>query len=43
MRKLATIQQITQVRPIPGADKIEVADVLGWSNVVSHGTWKERK
>lgn len=34
MRKLASIQKILNVRPIDGADKIEVVDVLGWSVVV---------
>lgn len=29
MRKLASIQKISNVRPIEGADKIEVVDVLG--------------
>lgn len=37
MRKLASIQRITGLRPIPGADLIEVADVLGWSVVVKKG------
>lgn len=37
MRKLATIQRITGLRPIEGADLIEVADVLGWSVVVKKG------
>lgn len=34
MRKLATIQRISAIRPIDGADRIVVADVLGWSVVV---------
>lgn len=34
MRKLASIQKVLNVRPIPGADVIEVVDVLGWSVVV---------
>jgi len=37
MRKLASIQRITGLRPIPGADLIEAADVLGWSVVVKKG------
>jgi RNA ligase (TIGR02306 family) len=37
MRKLASIQKITNIRPIPGADMIETADVLGWSVVVTKG------
>lgn len=36
-RKLASIQKIMNLRPIPGADLIEVADVLGWSVVVKKG------
>lgn len=34
MRKLATVQKVLNVRPIEGADVIEVVDVLGWSVVV---------
>lgn len=34
MRKLASIQRIDALRPIPDADAIEVADVLGWHVVV---------
>lgn len=34
MRKLASVQRITKLSPIEGADKIEVADVLGWHVVV---------
>lgn len=30
MRKLASIQEVKDVRPIENADKIEVIDVLGW-------------
>jgi len=33
-RKLAHIEVITELRPIAGADKIEVAQVLGWECVV---------
>lgn len=40
MRKLATVQQITALDPIPGADKIEVATVLGWQVVVKKGEFK---
>lgn len=40
MRKLATIQRVHNVRPIPGADRIEVVDVLGWSVVVNKGEFK---
>lgn len=37
MRKLASIQRITDIQPIPGADAIEVASVLGWKVVVKKG------
>src|SRR5512137_1228115 len=34
-RKLASIQEITNLNPIDGADKIMVADVLGWKVVIA--------
>lgn len=34
MRELAYIQKIKSLSPIPGADKIEKAEVLGWELVV---------
>ena len=34
MRKLATIQKITNLQPIDGADQIEVAQIEGWHVVV---------
>lgn len=37
MRKLATIQRILNISPIPDADAIEVAQVLGWKVVVKKG------
>jgi len=40
MRSLATIQQITNIRKIEGADKIEVAEVLGWEIVVRKDEFK---
>lgn len=40
MRKLATIQKISALVPIPGADNIERADVLGWSVVVKKGDFQ---
>lgn len=39
-RKLATIQRIEEIRPIEGADAIEVARVLGWDVVVKKGEFK---
>lgn len=40
MRKLASIQRITAINPIEGADAIEVASVLGWKVVVKKGEFK---
>lgn len=40
MRKLASIQKVINVRPIVGADMIEVVDVLGWSVVVKKNEFK---
>ncbi|MFA7074135.1 MAG: RNA ligase family protein [Endomicrobiaceae bacterium] len=39
-RKLASIQVVKDIRPIVGADNIEVADVLGWSCVVKKGEFQ---
>lgn len=39
-RKLASIQKIVKLFPIVGADKIEVAQVLGWECVVVKGAFK---
>ena len=35
MRKLATIREIRDIKPIPDADRIEVAKVDGWEVVIS--------
>lgn len=40
-RKLASIQRIWKIEPIEGADKIELAHVLGWQCVVNKGQFKE--
>lgn len=40
MRKLASIQRITDIQPIDGADAIEVASVLGWKVVVKKGEFQ---
>lgn len=40
MRKLASIQVIREIHPIPNADAIEVAKVLGWSVVVKKGEFR---
>jgi hypothetical protein len=39
-RKLASIQKIITLTPIPGADVIEKATVLGWDLVVKKGDFK---
>lgn len=39
-RKLASIQKVIDVQPIPGADKIEVAKILGWSVVTKKDEYK---
>ena len=41
MRKLASFQIVSSLTPIPGADKIELAKVLGWNVVVKKGDFKE--
>ena len=41
MRKLASIQKVWKIEPIEGADKIELAHVLGWQCVVNKGSIKE--
>ena len=40
MRKLASIQRIWKIEPIDGADKIELAHVLGWQCVVNKGQFQ---
>lgn len=37
MRKLATVRRISDIRPIPNADQIELAVVDGWQCVVKKG------
>lgn len=39
-RKLASIQRIWKIEPIDGADRIELAYVLGWQCVVNKGQFK---
>ena len=39
-RKLASIQYIHDITPIEGADRIELAHVLGWQCVVKKGEFK---
>lgn len=40
MRKLASIQKVESIVPIEGADRIELAHVLGWQCVVNKGVFK---
>ena len=40
MRKLAHIEKIIDIQPIPNADKIEVATVLGWKVVIKKDEFK---
>ncbi len=37
--KLATIEQVTEFTPINGADRIELATVLGWNIIVKKGVF----
>lgn len=39
-RKLATIQTIKDIQPIPDADAIEVAKVMGWEVVIKKDEYK---
>ena len=39
-RKLASIQKVGDVVPIPGADKIQVAKIQGWSVVIKKDEYK---
>src|SRR3954453_11460516 len=38
--KLASIQIITEIRPIEGADRIEAATVLGYQSVIKKGEFR---
>ena len=40
LRKLASIQRVISVEPIPGADRIEQIQVLGWRLVTRKGDFK---
>jgi len=39
-RKLASIQRIIDINPIEGADRIEVATILGWRVVIRKNEFK---
>ena len=40
MRKLASIQKVWELEPIEGADRIELAHVMGWQCVVNKDVFK---
>lgn len=40
MRKLASVQRVWKIEPIEGADRIELAHVLGWQCVVNKGQFQ---
>ena len=40
IRKLASVQRIWKIEPIDGADRIELAHVLGWQCVVNKGQFQ---
>ncbi|MBD3195446.1 MAG: RNA ligase (ATP) [Candidatus Lokiarchaeota archaeon] len=40
MRKLASVQEIRKIEPIPNADKLELAYILGWNVVVKKGEFE---
>jgi RNA ligase (TIGR02306 family) len=40
MRQLVTLENITEINPIPDADQIEVAKVRGWNVVVKKGEFQ---
>ncbi|MDG6989569.1 MAG: RNA ligase (ATP) [Nitrososphaerota archaeon] len=39
-RKLVTVQTVNDIKPIAGADRVEVATVLGWHVVVGKGEFQ---
>jgi len=39
MRKLATIERVLNLTPIPDSNKIELAQILGWKVVVERGLY----
>lgn len=40
MRRLATVREVTDVRPIPDADRIEIVQVGGWQVVATRGAYR---
>lgn len=41
MRKLASIQVIDNIIPHPNADKLEIAEILGWQVIIKKGEFKK--
>lgn len=41
MRSLVTVQEVKSVTEIPGADRIEVVEILGWRVIVGKGSMRE--
>lgn len=41
MRKLASIEKVWNIEPIEGADRLELASVLGWKCVVNKGQFEK--
>lgn len=41
MRKLVTLQRVSSIEPIEGADNIELAHINGWQCVIKKGEFKE--
>ena len=39
-RELAHVEKIIDIQPIPGADRVELATVLGWKVMVRKGQFK---
>ncbi len=40
-RKLASVQRIQDIAPIPNADNIDQAHVMGWTTVVKKGEFSD--
>ena len=43
MRKLASIQKVYDIKDIEGAEKLQVANVLGWKVVIEKGKYTENE
>lgn len=40
MRKLVTVKEIKEIKPIDGADRIELAIIDGWQSIIKKGEFK---